>query len=331
MPPHARSAASVARALAGSPWALACWLGVAGGARRNDGRARILMLHGTPRSRADALERMLRYLRRHFHVVPLAEVVAALDAGPSVEPRFRRHLALTFDDGLANNVEVAWPLLRALNLPATFFICPGLAERGQWLWNHEARERLRSLPAGARAELALELGAPQDVEGLVDWLKAQALPARRRAEARIREATPRFAPSAAQRHAFDVAGWEALETLDPGLVTLGAHTLTHPILTSLAPEEAEREIVGSRRALEARLGRPARFFAYPNGNVDSAIHACVRRHFDAALSVAEGFVEPGCDPCLLPRLSAPWSVLRLARALHRAPAPGAPAALPMTA
>jgi peptidoglycan/xylan/chitin deacetylase (PgdA/CDA1 family) len=289
-------------------------LGLGGAAQRNDGRARILMLHGTARRRARQLERLLEYVRRHFQVVPLSVIVADSAAR---DVRFRRQVALTFDDGLANNVEVAYPILRRLGLTATFFVCPGLVGTGRWLWNHEARGRLRQLPAAARRELALQLGAPADVEGFVDWMKAQPLPARRGAESLVRAATPRFLPSPAQRHQFDIAGWEALRSLDPSVVAIGAHTLTHPILTTLPPAEAEREIRGSQSVLEARLQRPVRHFAYPNGDVDGAVHGIVRRYFDAAVSVDEGYVEPGCDPYMLPRIAFPWSGLRLARALHR--------------
>ena len=303
-----------AASLLSVPRAFACWVGLGGAAQRNDGRARILMLHGTPRRRARQLGRLLEYVRRHFQVVPLSVIVAD---SASRDVRFRRQVALTLDDGLANNVEVAYPILRRLGLTATFFVCPGLADAGRWLWNHEARERLRQLSAAALRELALQLGAPADVEGFVDWLKRQPLPGRCSAESLIRAATPRFSPSAAQRHDFDIADWEDLRGLDPAVVTLGAHTLTHPILTTLPPAEAEREITGSQRVLEARLQRPVRLFAYPNGDVDRAVHGIVRRYFDGAVSVNEGYVEPGCDPYMLPRVAFPWSGLRLARALHR--------------
>jgi peptidoglycan/xylan/chitin deacetylase (PgdA/CDA1 family) len=289
-------------------------LGLGGAAQRNDGRARILMLHGTPRRRERQLGRLLEYVRRHFEVVPLSAIVAD---SASRDVRFRRQVALTFDDGLANNIEVAYPVLQRLGLAATFFVCPGLVDTGRWLWNHEARERLRRLSTGALRELALQLGAPADVEGFVDWLKRQPLAARRSAESIVRAATPHFSASAEQRHEFDIAGWEDLRELDPRVVTIGAHTLTHPILTTLPPAEAEQEIAGSQRVLQARLHRPVRLFAYPNGDVDRAVHGIVRRYFDAAVSVEQGYVEPGCDPFMLPRVAFAWSGLRLARALHR--------------
>jgi peptidoglycan/xylan/chitin deacetylase (PgdA/CDA1 family) len=303
------------RTLVSAPLALAYWLGVAGAAKRNNGRGRILMLHGIPRQHAGLFRRVLKYIRRNFEVVPL-EVLAA-GAASGTDTGLRTRLAITFDDGLRNNVEVAYPILKALGAPATFFVCPELIDEGRWLWNHEARQRLRTLAPAARLELAHELGGDKDVESIIYRMKRLPPYDRSRAEQRIREATPGFAPSAAERHQFDLAGWDELRGLDPSVVTLGSHTLTHPILTTLSGEEAEREIAGSRRLLERRLERAVESFAYPNGDADDEVLACVRRNYRSAVSVEEGQVAPGCDPHMLPRINVPGSVLRLALSLHR--------------
>src|SRR3954464_13175503 len=120
------------------------------------------MYHGTPRADAASLERQLRLGRRAYPAVSLE--------GPGPK-NGRPRVALTFDDGLRNNVEVAYPILRQLGLTATFFVCPGLIDRGAWLWNHEARQRLLTLDVGRLADLAASVGAPAEVEGFVEWMK----------------------------------------------------------------------------------------------------------------------------------------------------------------
>src|SRR5437016_13019502 len=163
------------------------------------------MYHGTPAADAAALERQLRVLSLVFPIVPLEHVVS----GRSRNGRAR--VALTFDDGLRSNVAVAYPILRKLGLTATFFVCPGLIERGQWLWNHEARQRLLSLQQPELEELATLLGAPTGVEAFVEWMKALKIAARRSVEQQVRDATPDFKPSAEQREEFDLASWQELE------------------------------------------------------------------------------------------------------------------------
>jgi peptidoglycan/xylan/chitin deacetylase (PgdA/CDA1 family) len=295
--------------LRAAPRAFGNWLGL--GAADERPTARILLFHGTPRREAAPLERQLRWLKRRFEVVPLRTVVAAASNGA-----VGRKVALTFDDGLRSNVEVAYPLLHRLALPATFFICPGLIDRGSWLWTHEMRRRLTRLDDGARRELADEWDAPTDIDRFVERMKGLDVAARKKVEVRVREATPRFAPMPAERAEYDLASWQDLRRLDPAVVTIGSHTLTHPILPATAPAELESEVRDSRQLLERGLQRPVELFAYPNGDHNDAVAACVRKHYRAAVTASSGWIRRGADTHRLPRLAAPQGVLRLARRIY---------------
>lgn len=303
------------RALRAAPLAVAYWLGLAGAPERRIGCARILMFHGTPRRHAGAFEREMRFLRRQFEVVPLGSLVGSL---PSSAESLKRKVALTFDDGLRNNVQVAYPILKKLGLPATFFVCPELIERKRWLWNHEARQRLLAMAPALRHRLAHSVNAPRDVEGFIGFMKERGVKQREDIEARIRAASSCFRPSEAEREEFDLADWDELRALDPQIITIGSHTLTHPILPSLSGADAEAEVGGSRRVLEEKMQRTVDLFAYPNGDQNPAVHECVRRHYRGAVTTIASWVAPGCDPHLIPRASAPWNPVRLAWNLHHA-------------
>jgi peptidoglycan/xylan/chitin deacetylase (PgdA/CDA1 family) len=268
---------------------------------------RILMYHGTPRGDAAALERQLRIVSMAFPVVPVHDLISGKKGS-------RPRVALTFDDGLRNNVDVAYPVLKKLGLTATFFVCPGLIEGGQWLWNHEARQRLLTLNVGGLTELATRVGAPAEVEAFVEWMKTLDIARRREVEAQIRSATPDFQPSAEQRHEFDLAGWTELKSLDPRVITIGSHTMTHPILTSLTTEETDAEMRESRFALEKRLEREVSLFCYPNGNLNDGALASARRYYRSAVTVEPGTVRDEADPHQLPRFAAhPRGMKRLVR------------------
>ena len=305
------------RKLYRAPLALAYWSGVAGQRLRETMSPRILMWHGLPSRCAPQFERELRFLRRNFEVVSLADLVEALDEGPET---LAGKVALTFDDGLRNNVTVAYPILKRLGLPATFFVCSELAETGRWLWNHDVRQRLKRLDAPALARFARSLGqSDAEIEALIGWMKGLPLAERGRAEAQARAATPRFAPTPEEHEDFDVAGWADLRSLDPLTITIGSHTLTHPILPSLPAEDLQREVGESRRQLEDRLQRPVELFAYPNGDLNAAVRACVRRHYRGAVTSVSSEVKSGCDPHLLPREATPPGALRLAWSMHHLP------------
>lgn len=258
----------------------------------------IFMYHSTPARGAQALARQLRVIAHCCEVVPLEEL-AADPARPG--RRLRRRAALTFDDGLRSNVTVAYPVLRSLGLPATFFVCPGLIDSGAWLWTHEMRRRLTTLAAPALRELAVHLGSPVAVEGIVEWMKRLPIAERQRAEADIRAATPRFYPTAAERAEFDLASWQELRRLEPALVSIGSHTMSHPILSSLGAEQIDVEVRDSRAAIERELGRSADVFCYPNGDFNQAALEAVRRHYRAAVTESERAL-PHWDPHRMPRV-----------------------------
>jgi peptidoglycan/xylan/chitin deacetylase (PgdA/CDA1 family) len=300
-------------AIRDAPLVFAYWLGLAGADRRDNGFAKILTFHSTPSRRAGELERQLRYLKRNFDVVPLDEVVRVTAEGGA---HAGRRLALTFDDGLRNNARVIYPILKKLGLPATFFVTPGLIDRKATVWSLEMRMRLKYLRPGIVDALAREFGAPAAAGNLVEWMKTLRTDERQRVEDRVRRASAGFVPSAEQRESTELASWDELRSLDPAIVTIGSHTLTHPILSRSPSEQVEPEVAESRRVLEQQLQRTVDFFAYPNGDENEFVRDCVRRHYRAAVTTIEHWVRPGSDPFRLPRVNAPLGTLRLCWNMH---------------
>src|SRR5882724_10181452 len=180
------------------------------------------MYHGVVPESAPALAAQLRYLARHFKVISLEAMVDRLT---NRSFPLTNEIVLTFDDGLRNNLTVVYPILREMELPATFFVCPALIESGTWLWNHEMRCRLQTLAASELAEIRMKLLAPgTSVDGIVEWMKTLRLPQRRQAETTIRQASPDFRATASQRAAFDLMDWDDLLSLDCDLITVGSHS-----------------------------------------------------------------------------------------------------------
>lgn len=278
---------------------------------------RVIKFHGVDGYdyRSEVFEAQLRYLKKHFPIVPLESIVkrAANENGST-----SNEIALTFDDGLRNHYTVVYPILKRLNIPATFFVCPGLIESGRWLWNHEARERLRTLRPERLAALGRELQAcGSKVEEIVGWMKALPVEARSAVGDSIRAATPEFQPTARQQDQYGVMTWQEISRIDPGLVTIGSHTVSHPILTTLSAAELSYEIRESRRWLEEKLGRPVEHFCYPNGAFNEAVLACVKDCYRSAVNSLAGRVGPGDDLHSLRRINTARQLPLLAWRLHR--------------
>lgn len=210
----------------------------------------------------DVFAWQMALLARHCVPLSLADALAHLQAGTLPE----RAVCVTFDDGYADNLTVALPILQARQIPATVFVSTGYLDGGR-MWNDTIRESLRGLPAGtvdlteaglgryAITDVTSQRGVIETIIGEVKYLSPQ-----RRAEVLACLATQ--TPACPTELMLTTA--QLLSLRDQG-VELGAHTVTHPILQRLEADRAREEIVESKRELEALLGQPVRYFAYPNG------------------------------------------------------------------
>lgn len=257
---------------------------------------------------ARSFDRQLGWLKRWFNVLPLAEAVTGLRDGTLPA----RPAAITFDDGYADNRTVALPILQRHGLTATFFIASGFLDGGR-MWNDTLIEALRRCP-GPRLDLTplgLDAHSVSSIEErrtaiqtLIPRLKYLEPAERLRQVERIAECAGAELPDDLMMTSAQVR-----ELARAGM-TIGAHTINHPILARLKDDEALQEMREGRRQLEAIIGAPVRLFAYPNGKPDedyTAAHARMAREagFEAALSTAWGAASPGCDLYQIPRFT-PW-------------------------
>ena len=278
-------------------------------------RALILGYHGVSDSppillsRGHALqnvEALLRFLSRHLPCFPLSRIAGALQNGEAPPPGF----AVTFDDGLVNNVLLAIPLLERMGIPATFFVPSGLIGFQQDLWPVQVREiayAWREAAIPAEAGLWPELPV-RDEEGryvAVHRMK-QALKRNQSRRGELLAELARKGQGAPRPPEMDrvVDGDLLRRMVQPGY-SVGAHSRTHPILSGINPTEAREEIAGSRRELEQLLGVEVLDFAYPNGrfsDFDQTTRELVAEAgYRCAVTTEPGTVRRGDDPLALRR------------------------------
>lgn len=242
-----------------------------------------------------------------FNVLPLSEAAARLKDGSLPA----RAACITFDDGYTNNLEVAAPILKARNLPATVFVATGFIGGGR-MWNDTIIETVRAakdeldlskfaLGAYALTSVAARRATINALIGKLKYLEpAERLQRVNEVAEHVGVELPaNLMMSAARIRALHVAGIE-----------IGAHTVNHPILTRLDDERSRTEILSSKRLLEEIIASPVTTFAYPNGRPSQdyeARHVRLVREcgFASAVSTAWGTASQGSDVLQLPRL-APW-------------------------
>jgi peptidoglycan/xylan/chitin deacetylase (PgdA/CDA1 family) len=251
------------------------------------------------------------WLRRWFHVMPLPEAVRGLAEGGLPA----RAAAITFDDGYADNHDVALPILQRHELNATFFIATGFLDGGV-MWNDQVIESIR-----LTVQPQLDLGAC-GLPGLGAMALSDAASRRRAIDAVLGAAKylPLAERAAAVQRLVAASGvavprdlmlsTEQLQAMHAAGMTIGAHTVNHPILARLDRPAATHEIRLSKAGLEAMLQERIGLFAYPNGRPErdygpDAVRAVREAGFDAAVTTAPGAAVPGSDLHQIPRFT-PW-------------------------
>lgn len=257
---------------------------------------------------AASFDWQMQVLSRLFTVLPLPEAVARLQAN-DLPPNA---VCVTFDDGYADNVEVALPILQRWNIPATFFLTTGYFGNGR-MWNDTVIEAVRQAAGPTLGLAALALGeypiatVEQRAQAAGAVLrKLKHLPRRER-DAQVARMLDVLQMEVANRPMMTE---EQVNDLCRAKMDIGGHTVHHPILTQIPLAEAREEIVAGKQCLEQIIGREIRLFAYPNGvpGMDydrQHVALCRDAGFDAAVSTAWGAAAAGDDMFQLPRI-APW-------------------------
>jgi peptidoglycan/xylan/chitin deacetylase (PgdA/CDA1 family) len=204
-----------------------------------------------------------------------------------------RPVCITFDDGYADNLHAAKPALEAYQAPATVFITPGYLDVPENLWWDELAKLILD-PRSRQEEVSFSLygrhyayafpPSPQDPACLdphAKWRAWEPAPGPRQSAYLAIYGMLLNLPDSERDQAMEqlrrgatytdrgqhrcLTEDELRELATGELVEIGAHTLTHPVLSQLPPDEQQHEIGGSRRRLEALIGRNVTSFAYPYG------------------------------------------------------------------
>lgn len=248
--------------------------------------------------------RWMTWLRDYCNVIALPEAAQRLSEGTLPE----RAACITFDDGYANNLELAAPVLQEMGLPATFFITSGAIEAGV-MWNDQVIEAVR-FGSGSLDLKKLELGTvpistlaekTAAIGRILDKLKYRS----------VGERAPLI--DTIMIEAGHIAARQMMTEEDVAKLAsqgfdIGAHTVSHPILAAEPLASARREIFDSCEWVARITNSKPRSFAYPNGrqgidyNADH-VKAVAEAGFQAAVTTEWGAAGSSSNRFELPRIS----------------------------
>jgi peptidoglycan/xylan/chitin deacetylase (PgdA/CDA1 family) len=256
-------------------------------------------------------ERHLQLLQRHFRVKSLDTLLEQLPGGKYGDGT----VAITFDDGYADNLTNAQPIAARLGIPMTVFVTVQPAIDGElFWWDQLAAFVLHPQASFTSTTISLDdqhtfsLGteaerraAHQELHSL---LKRMRISERERALESLRSCVAMSGDESDFGRPMSVAELRELAEL-PG-ITIGAHTMGHPVLGVLSTADQTHELVESKRRLEGLLGRPVTLTAYPFGQEadvsEDTYRLAMYAGYRAGFSTIPGAVTPTARFHALPRL-----------------------------
>jgi peptidoglycan/xylan/chitin deacetylase (PgdA/CDA1 family) len=242
-----------------------------------------------------------------FNVLPLTEAARQLREG--VLPP--RAACVTFDDGYANNHELAAPILERAGVPATFFVTGGAIDTGV-MWNDLVIEGI----AGAGGQLQLDEAdalpaslvskpaGPELVSGILQHLKYLPM------DLRWERAVSIYRTNVASQLPRLMMSREMVADLAARGFDVGGHTINHPILKELSDSQAKDEVESCRQWIQDVTKIAPKSFAYPNGRPGSdfdSTHAAMvaAAGFELAVSTQWDLASVHSDVFSIPRVG-PW-------------------------
>lgn len=261
----------------------------------------------------EEFEWQVRHIARHYRPVSCSEVAEAIESG---KPLPRNAVMLTFDDGFIDNYEVAFPILRKHGVPGVFFISTGYIDSGDVFWfDHLVHVILKAQAPSIRLDAigqTLELGTDEDgrrhaAARLLGLLKRSPESARLQALSELAAAAG-VSLSDDEKAGSAPMTWAQIREMSNAGMEFGSHTVSHPILSTIADDaQLQHELCESKAAIERELGRPVVALAYPVGGRDAINGDVLAATEKAGYRVAFTY-QPGTE---IPRQASRFSLPRI--------------------
>jgi peptidoglycan/xylan/chitin deacetylase (PgdA/CDA1 family) len=216
---------------------------------------------------AEAFADQIRFCKTHFDLITPDDLRGVLASGRG------RHCLITFDDGYRDNYDVAFPVLKAEGAPATFFIATGFIDAPRLPWWDEiawmvrmSRRKALELPAWVSGPIVLD--EPERQQAIRTVLRAYKSLATDSAEDYVEAVAEATGSGRYTAGANDLwMSWAMLREMDRAGMTIGGHTISHPILARASIDVQRREIFGCAARIAEAIGKPMRYFSYPVGGL----------------------------------------------------------------
>ena len=264
----------------------------------------------------------LEYLSKHNRVLSLSETIDYLKNEKPLPPNAA---VITIDDGYADAYEVAFPILKKFEMPATLYAVTDFLDGKCWLWTDLMRcvllntkvenlsiefddEKIEAKLTGETNKLEIAARVNSKLKSLPDEEK----------DTKIKEIGANLNVKIPELPSREYAPmtWEQAREMDAENLKIESHTVTHPILTNINQARLDYELQTSKARLENVLYKKVEHFCYPNGNANADVQASVEKAgYESAVTTTYGFNDKQTNEFTLNRIDAPSPIEKFAQSV----------------
>jgi len=212
-------------------------------------------------------EQQLVFVKKNFHVTNFQRIQELRERGSKIPPGT---LVITFDDGYADNHDIAYPLLMKHGLTATVFVTTGVVETSEVFWLEKVSWYLKCRTSFDLHIESLRFHAHVDENSrdgvrnaLLGVLKNVPNQVRLDALAEMEDIYGRIPPQ--DNHLVKMLTWGQIVEMDRAGIEIGSHTVSHPVLSLMEENDVRVELVSSKKKLEDKIGHEVVSLSYPIG------------------------------------------------------------------
>jgi peptidoglycan/xylan/chitin deacetylase (PgdA/CDA1 family) len=248
----------------------------------------ILLYHGVTRIESKGIEnfskkhihekiffKQMKYLKKNFNVISMNEITYCNKNKIKLP---KKSIAITFDDGFHNNFSVATPILNDLNLPCTFYICPGVIGTKNMFWVDEiedcinlTQKRFIKIDLGKKTysfALTTKKKKIDSINKIKFFCKLSPSLTKDKIINQLIDET-QIIPNVNHSKNYAKANWKQVrEVAKNDLFCIGGHSMNHDILSRQKKNEVSKDIEKSIKVISKRIKQKITHYSYPEGQKD---------------------------------------------------------------
>jgi peptidoglycan/xylan/chitin deacetylase (PgdA/CDA1 family) len=274
-------------------------------------------------------ENEIKYLRKYYQVVSIDELIHRMQNGlESIKPC----ISITFDDGYLDNYELAYPILKKYEVPATIYLAASLIGTNERTWTDQIefammeteKENIKLPELFGEETIGLRTRKQKEQANIkiAEALKLIPDESRKELMGKIFQVLDIDKNSMTNGKLRRMLNWEEVQKMARDGITIGSHGHTHSVLSKMPVDKAKEDILTSKKIIEEELGIKVKHFSFPNGREEDFSaelgNYCREIGFESIASAVYGVNDlNGRDALLIKRIGANSPVWMMAGELFR--------------